>query len=52
MLYDIKLHLHYDYAAAAGGSRHHVHVAPQTMSGVQRVIASSLSFSPTPTERF
>ena len=51
MLYDIRLHLHYDYAAAAGGSRHHVHVAPQTMSGVQRVVASSLSFSPTPTER-
>jgi transglutaminase-like putative cysteine protease len=52
MLYDIRLHLHYDYAAAAGGSRHHVHVAPQTISGVQRVIASSLSFSPVPTERF
>ena len=51
MLYDIRLQLHYDYAAAAGGSRHHVHVAPQTISGVQRVIASSLSFSPTPTER-
>ncbi|MEP9390262.1 transglutaminase family protein [Mesorhizobium sp. KR9-304] len=51
MLYDIKLHLHYDYAAAAGGSRHHVHVAPQTIAGVQRVVASSLSFSPVPTER-
>jgi transglutaminase-like putative cysteine protease len=51
MLYDIRLHLHYDYAGAAGGSRHHVHVAPQTIAGVQRVIASSLSFSPTPTER-
>src|SRR5688572_15322208 len=51
MLYDIRLNLHYDYAAAAGGSRHHVHVAPQTISGVQRVIASSLSFSPVPTER-
>ena len=51
MLYDIRLQLHYDYAAAAGGSRHHVHVAPQTLSGVQRVVASSLSFSPTPTER-
>jgi len=51
MLYDIKLHLHYDYDAAAGGSRHHVHVAPQTISGTQRVIASSVSFSPKPTER-
>jgi len=51
MLYDIKLHLHYDYEAAAGGSRHHVHVAPQTVAGVQRVVASSLSFSPKPSER-
>jgi transglutaminase-like putative cysteine protease len=51
MLYDIKLHLHYDYEAAAGVSRHHVHVAPLTIPGVQRVIASSLSFSPNPTER-
>jgi transglutaminase-like putative cysteine protease len=51
MLYDIRLQLHYDYEAAAGGSRHHVHVAPQTITGAQRVIASSLSFSPTPTER-
>lgn len=51
MLYDIRLHLHYDYDAAAGGSRHHVHVSPQTISGMQRVIASALSFSPTPTER-
>jgi transglutaminase-like putative cysteine protease len=51
MLYDIRLHLHYDYAAAAGGSRHHVHVAPQTIPGVQRVIASTVSFSPVATER-
>ena len=51
MLYDIRLDLHYDYAAAAGGGRHHVRVTPQTIAGVQRVIASSLSFSPMPTER-
>jgi transglutaminase-like putative cysteine protease len=51
MLYDIKLHLFYDYDTAAGGSRHHMHVAPQTIDGVQRVIASSVSFSPGPTER-
>jgi transglutaminase-like putative cysteine protease len=51
MLYDIRLNLHYDYDAAAGGSRHHVHVVPQTIPGVQRVIASSLSFSPMPSER-
>jgi transglutaminase-like putative cysteine protease len=51
MLYDIRLHLHYDYAAAAGGGRHQVHVLPSTISGVQRVIAASLSFAPAPTER-
>lgn len=51
MLYDIKLHLHYDYDAATGGSRHHVQVTPQTIPGTQRVIASSVSFSPRPTER-
>lgn len=51
MLYDIKLHLHYDYDAAAGGSRHHVRVAPQTIPGTQRVVASSVSFEPKPTER-
>ncbi|MEW9804819.1 transglutaminase N-terminal domain-containing protein [Mesorhizobium sp. ZMM04-5] len=51
MLYDIRLHLHYDYHDAAGGSRHHVQVTPRTIAGVQRVIASSLSFEPTPTER-
>ena len=51
MLYDIRLHLHYDYAAAAGGGRHQIRVLPSTISGVQRVIAASLSFSPSPNER-
>ena len=51
MLYDIRLHLSYDYDAAAGGSRHQVRVLPPTIAGVQRVIAASLSFVPTPSER-
>jgi transglutaminase-like putative cysteine protease len=51
MLYDIRLNLHYDYAAAAGGGRHQIHVLPSTISGVQRVIAASLSFAPAPNER-
>ncbi|MEO5757916.1 MAG: transglutaminase family protein [Mesorhizobium sp.] len=51
MLYDIRLHLHYDYAAAAGGGRHQVRVVPSTIAGVQRVIAASLSFAPAPNER-
>ncbi|UDL88589.1 transglutaminase family protein [Mesorhizobium sp. PAMC28654] len=51
MLYDIRLHLHYDYAAAAGGGRHQVRVLPSTIAGIQRVIAASLSFAPAPNER-
>ncbi|PBC04548.1 transglutaminase family protein [Mesorhizobium sp. WSM3860] len=51
MLYDIRLHLHYGYAAAAGGGRHQLRVLPQTLAGVQRVIAASLSFQPNPAER-
>lgn len=51
MLYDIRLNLRYDYDAAAGGGRHRVRVLPPTISGVQRVIAASLSFAPAPSER-
>lgn len=51
MLYNIRLHLHYDYARSAAAGRHHVRVMPQTLPGVQRVIASSLSFDPVSAER-
>jgi len=51
MLYDIRLHLHYDYAHAAGGGRHQVRVMPLTIGATQRVVAASLSFSPGPAER-
>ena len=51
MLYNIRLHLHYDYERSAAGGRHQIRVMPQTMPGVQRVIASSLSFDPVSTER-
>ena len=48
MLYDIRLELHYDYEGFVHGDRHLVRVAPASMPGVQRVIASSLSFDPKP----
>jgi len=51
MLYDIRLHLHYDYARSSGGSRHQIRVQPRTIEGIQRVVASSLSFEPKPAER-
>jgi transglutaminase-like putative cysteine protease len=49
--YDIRLTLHYDYAAGAGGGRHQLRVMPRSMPGLQRVIAASLSFLPPPAER-
>jgi transglutaminase-like putative cysteine protease len=48
MLYDVRLTLTYDYDAPVHGGRHHIRVAPTTVAGTQRVIASSLSFSPKP----
>lgn len=48
MLYDIRLSLLYDYDAPVHGGRHHIRVAPATVPGVQRVIASSLAFEPRP----
>ena len=51
MHYDIRLTLHYDYAAGSGGGRHQLRVTPRTVPGLQRVVATSLSFSPSPSER-
>lgn len=48
MLYDVRLELHYEYASFVHGDRHQVRVAPISIPGVQRVIASSLSFDPKP----
>ncbi|MBU1307196.1 MAG: transglutaminase family protein [Alphaproteobacteria bacterium] len=48
MLYDVRLQLNYDYKATVHGGRHLVRVAPISVPGVQRVIASSLRFEPRP----
>lgn len=48
MLYDVRLALHYDYAALVRGGRHLIRVAPISVPGKQRVIASGLSFDPKP----
>jgi transglutaminase-like putative cysteine protease len=48
MLYDVRLTLTYDYDEPVHGGRHHIRVAPTTVPGVQRVIASSLTFFPKP----
>ena len=47
-LYDIRLELHYDYDGGVHGDRHLIRVLPITIPGVQRVIATSLSFDPRP----
>jgi len=51
MLYDIRLKLHYDYPQSSVGGRHQIRVVPRSIDGIQRVVASSLSFAPAPTER-
>jgi transglutaminase-like putative cysteine protease len=48
MLYDIRLELHYDYEGQVRNDRHLIRVAPTSIAGVQRVIASALSFDPRP----
>jgi len=48
MLYDVRLEMSYDYDAPVHGGRHLVRVAPITIPGVQRIVASSLSFVPRP----
>jgi len=48
MLYDVRLTLHYDYDAEIRNDRHLIRVAPASLPGAQRVIASSLSFDPRP----
>tara|TARA_R110002020_G_scaffold11340_8_gene42743 strand:- start:34 stop:912 length:879 start_codon:yes stop_codon:yes gene_type:complete len=48
MLYDVRLEMSYDYDAPVLGGRHLVRVAPITIPGVQRIVASSLSFAPRP----
>lgn len=51
MLYDVRLKLDYDYDSPVAGGRHLLRVMPRTLSGVQRVVAASLSVEPAPVER-
>lgn len=48
VLYDIRLELHYDYDGGIQGDRHLIRVLPITITGVQRVIATSLTLDPRP----
>lgn len=50
MLYDISLHVDYDYQNSAGSSRHLVRLVPADLAGEQQFIAGGLSISPEPDE--
>ena len=51
MLYDLNLHMAYLYDTLASGARHIIRVMPLSIPGRQRLIAGSLSVSPSPEER-
>jgi len=51
MLYDISMKIEYSYEVAASGARHVVRVLPLTLKHGQRLIAGTVTFSPTPDER-
>src|SRR5579862_5457575 len=51
MNYDIRVEFEYDYQPPVAGGRHLVRIAPMTIAGAQRVVASSIVFDPAPDER-
>ncbi len=48
MLYDVRLHLHYAYAAPVQSGRHLIRVRPVSIARVQRVVATVLTCDPPP----
>lgn len=51
MLYDVAMKISYAYEVPASGARQVVRVLPLTLEQGQRLIAGTISFSPTPDER-
>ncbi|MCQ2002733.1 transglutaminase family protein [Rhizobium sp. NRK18] len=51
MLYDLSMHLGYQYDTPASGARHILRVLPITIPDRQRLIAGSLTVTPKPEER-
>lgn len=51
MLYDLTLHMGYIYDTLASGARHIIRIMPLSIPGRQRLIAGTLSVSPSPEER-
>lgn len=50
MRYDVRLRIAYDYESPVSAGRHLLRLIPITQAGVQRVVASSLSYDPQPEE--
>jgi transglutaminase-like putative cysteine protease len=51
MLYDISMKISYTYEVGPSRARHVIRVLPLNLPGLQRLIAGSVSISPTPEER-
>ena len=51
MNYDLRVEFEYEYQPPVAGGRHLVRIAPMTIDGAQRVVASSIVFDPIPVER-
>ncbi len=51
MIYDISLHIEYEYDTQASGGRHVIRVLPVSIPGRQRLMAGSVNLEPKPDER-
>nr|WP_321506881.1 transglutaminase family protein [uncultured Celeribacter sp.] len=51
MLYDVRLTIDYNYAAASDRTRNLLRLLPADVAGVQRVLSRQLTISPLPDER-
>jgi transglutaminase-like putative cysteine protease len=51
MLYDLSLHMSYSYDTPASGARHIMRLMPLSLAQRQRLIAGSITISPSPDEQ-
>ena len=51
MLYDLSLHMGYSYDVPASGARHVMRLMPLSLPNRQRLVAGSITISPTPDEQ-
>ena len=51
MLYDLSLRMGYSYDVPASGARHIMRLMPLSLTNRQRLVAGSITISPTPDEQ-